>query len=144
MLEVPTVAWDVSALEVAAAVAMFGVGLVTHEAMHLGALEALHLPYSATLMPDGLRGLFFSGGLVRIDLLSMPARWRVAVAMLAPAVMAMPPLVAYAVALSYPVLDAGVALVIVAWFIAAIPSPHDVLTVATYDPAARVPTEVAT
>jgi len=142
MIEVPALSWDISAVEVAVAVAMFAIGYVTHELMHLGALVALREPYTVDIMPGGVRGLFLGTG-VDIQLESMPARWRVAVVMLAPLVAAIPPLVAYAVALTFPVLDVGVALVLGLWFIAAIPGLHDVLMVATYDPAERVPAEVA-
>lgn len=142
MTELPAIAWDVSALELVAAVVMFGVGYATHEAMHIGALEAMRIPYSVEILPDGLKGALIGTG-VQIDFELLPSRWRVAVVMLAPIIAAVPPLVAYAVALMYPVLDIGVVLVLFAWFAAAIPGLHDIVTVATYDPAKAVPAEVA-
>lgn len=144
MLEAPALSWHLSAVELGAAVAMFVVGYVTHEAMHIGALEALREPYSVDLLPDGLVGFLTTADGVTIHFERVPPRWRVAVVMLAPLVAAVPPLVAYAMALAYPVLDVGVALVLALWFIAAIPGLHDIVTVATYDPSERVPTEVAT
>lgn len=141
MIDVPTVIWDVSLTELVAACIMFLVGTLTHEAMHIGVLEALREPYSVDVLPGGLRGGVF-GTLVDIQMESMPTRWRIGAVMLAPLVMAMPPLVAYAIALSYPVVDAGTALVLGAWFIAAIPSLHDIVTVAVYRPTKGVPTEV--
>lgn len=142
MIDVPTVAWDISLFELVAAGVMFVVGTALHEAMHIGVLEALREPYSVDVLPDGFRGAVF-GTLVDIQMESMPARWRVAAVMLAPLVMAMPPLVAYAIALSYPVVDAGTAIVLAAWFIAAIPSLHDIVMVALYRPTEGIPTEVA-
>lgn len=142
MIDVPTVVWEISAVDAVAAAVMFFVGTLTHEAMHIGALEALREPYSVDVLPGGLRGALF-GTLVDIQMESMPRRWRVAVVMLAPMVMAMPPLIAYAVALSFPVLHAGTVLVLALWFIAAIPSLHDIVMVASYQPTKGVPVEVS-
>lgn len=142
MIDAPAVAWDVSAFELAAAAVMFVVGTILHEAMHIGALEALREPYSVNVLPNGIRGGLF-GTMVDIQLESMPARWRVATVMLAPLVMAMPPLAAYAIALTYPVVDAGTVLVLALWFIAAIPSLHDIVTVAYYRPTRGMPAEVS-
>lgn len=141
-LEVPAIAWDVTPVEVLAAAAMFFLGYVTHEAMHIGALVALREPFTVELLPDGWRGFFVGTG-VDVQLQSYPARWRMAVVALAPIVAAAPPFMAWAVALAYPVLDVGVALVLFAWFAAAIPGVHDIVTVATYDPAEAVPAEVS-
>lgn len=143
MVSLPTIVWQVSLLEVFVAVIMFAVGYATHEAMHIGALEALHIPYSVDVLPDGLRGLFVGTG-VEVSMEVMPSRWRVAVVMLAPIVAAVPPLVTWALLFMYPVVKAGVALVVGLWFAAAIPGLHDIVTVATYNPSEAVPAEVAT
>lgn len=144
MIELPALSWDITAVEVFAGVLMFGVGYATHELMHIGALKALGEPYEVEIMPDGIRGALIGGTGVNVQMLSMPARWRVAVVMLAPMVMAMPPLVAYAWALMFPVLDMGTVLVLALWFIAAIPGLHDWMTVLSYKPSEAVPAEVTT
>lgn len=144
MIELPALSWDISAVEVFAGVLMFAVGYITHELMHIGALEGLNEPYEVWILPDGIRGALIGGTGVNVQMQSMPARWRVAVVMLAPMVMAMPPLVAYAWALMYPVLDMGTVFVLALWFIAAIPGLHDWLTVLSYRPNDGVPTEVTT
>lgn len=144
MIEVPALSWDITAVEVFAAGVMFAFGYVTHELMHIGALKALGEPYEVEIMPDGLRGALIGGTGVNVQMQSMPARWRVAVVMLAPAVMAVPPLLGYAMALMYPVLDMGTVLVLALWFIAAIPGLHDWMTVLSYKPSDAVATEVTT
>lgn len=144
MIDLPALSWDITAVEVFAGLLMFGVGYVSHELMHIGALKALGEPYEVEVFPDGWRGALIGGTGVNVQMQSMPSRWRVAVVMLAPAVMAMPPLVAYAWALMFPVLDMGTVLVLALWFIAAIPGLHDWMTVLTYKPSEAVATEVTT
>lgn len=144
MIDLPALSWHITAVEVFAGVLMFAVGYITHELMHIGALKALNEPYEVAVMPDGIRGAIIGGTGVNVQMQSMPARWRVAVVMLAPMVMAMPPLVGYALALTYPVLDIGTVLVLALWFIAAIPGLHDWMTVLSYRPNDAVPTEVTT
>lgn len=144
MIDLPAVSWQVTPVELLAAVVMFGVGYLTHELLHIGALVALREPYEVSIAPDGWRGALIGGTGVEVQMQSMPARWRVAVVMLAPIVGAMPPLVAYAMALSYPVVDVGTVLVLALWFIAAMPGLHDWLTVLQYRPNEAVRTEVTT
>lgn len=144
MIDLPALSWTITPVEVFAGLLMFGVGYASHELMHIGALKALNEPYEVEIMPDGIRGALIGGTGVNVQMQSMPARWRVAVVMLAPMVMAMPPLVAYAWALMFPVLDMGTVLVLALWFIAAIPGLHDWITVLSYQPNEAVPTEVTT
>lgn len=144
MIDLPALSWDVTFFEVVAAVAMFAFGYLTHELMHIGALEALREPYEVEVGPDGLRAALLGGTGVNVQMQSMPARWRVAVVMFAPAIMAVPPLMGYAIALSYPVLDVGTAMVLGLWFIAAIPGLHDWVTVLSYRPNESVAAEVTT
>lgn len=142
MIDWPVLLWDVTPVHAAAAVAMFAVGLVTHELMHVGACVALGIPRTVDVLPGGLRGALF-GTLVDVRLDAMPSRWRVAVVMLSPAVMAVPPLAGYALVLSAPAVKVGVLAVFGFWFMASIPGLWDIVTVATYRPDESVPTEVA-
>jgi hypothetical protein len=142
MIDVPVVMWEFTAAHAAAALGMFVVGLLSHELMHIGACVALGIPRTVDVLPGGLRGALF-GTLVDVRLDAMPERWQVAVVMLAPAVMAVPPLAGYAIALSAPAVRLGVLAVFGLWFIAAIPGLWDIVTVATYRPDESVPTEVA-
>lgn len=138
----PEVLWHVTLAEIVAAVALFVVGYTTHEAMHIGALEIFGEPYTVEFMPDGWRGALWGGTGIAVRMESVPPRWRVVAVLLAPIIAALPPLAGYAVALSYPVLDVGTALVLGAWFIGAIPGLHDWGLALSYHPEKSVPTEV--
>lgn len=142
MTSLPVLLWEFTPVHAVAMVAGFLFGLVTHEAMHVGACWALGIPHTVDVLPHGLRGAFMHT-LVDVRLDAMPSRSRVAIVMLAPAVMAVPPLAGYALVLSAPAVKLGVLAVFGAWFMSAIPGLWDIVTVATYQPDSGVPTEVA-
>jgi len=141
---IPEISWTVGVGHSIGVVAAFAIGLATHEGMHVAVLEALREPYEATLAPNGWKAALTRGTLVDVQMKRLAPRWRVALVMLSPLVAATPALVAWAVAFTYPVVEVGTLAVLGVWFAFALPSPHDIASVAYYDPSGSVPAEVST
>lgn len=143
MPTLPSLVWAFGPVHVLAIALVFLVGLASHELMHIGALKALGEPYDAEIAPDGWLSAVYRGSLVEVEMQRMAPKWRVAVVMLAPLFAAVPPLASWSIALTYPMMEVGTVLAVAVWFAVALPSPHDIATVALYDPENSVPTEVS-
>lgn len=146
MIDFPAIGGSITFLHVWAAVALFAIGYVIHEVMHVIPLYVLGTPYDVRVPPledDNpiIRTALFDG-LIHIDMQGTPPRPHVVASALAPMVFAMAPLVGITIALTYPVLDIGTMLVLGAWFAVAIPSPQDWWLVFTYQPDSAVTAEV--
>jgi len=131
MDSIPTFAGDISLLEAGMTAGIFIAGYAIHELLHILPLHLAGDDYTVEILPDAygadslwLRELFV-GTVVGVSMVSRIPSWRVILSALAPAVMLPFPLTGIAIALAYPTVDIGTALVLFSWFAVSLPSLAD-------------------
>lgn len=143
----PELTGSINGADLLAAVGALVFGYLAHEALHASFMKAFGIPYTARLFPDDdtsrWRQLLF-GTTIELEMQTLPPRKFVVMVALAPLLQAALPLTLWVHALTYPALDAGTALILVAWFGAAFPSPKDWATALSYQPEPDAGTEVTT